>query len=167
MGSVGSLLRAAARDLDPTLPIFDIVPMRERVGRSLGARQLGMSVLTGFAGLSLLLSVLGIYGVLSFGVSQREHEIGIRLALGARPGVVVRWVVRGGLSVIAVGLVIGVSGFLVLDRVMRSMVYGIGTHDPATMAIAVALLAGTGGLACYVPARRAASIDPVEALRAE
>jgi putative ABC transport system permease protein len=167
MGSVGSLLRAAVRDLDPTLPIFDVVPMRERVGRSLGARQLGMSVLTGFAGLSLLLAVLGIYGVLSFGVSQRQHEIGIRLALGARPGGVVGLVVRGGLLVIVAGLVIGVLGFLVLDRVMASLVYGIGTHDPATIAIAVAVLAGAGGLACYVPARRAASIDPVEALRAE
>jgi ABC-type antimicrobial peptide transport system permease subunit len=104
---------------------------------------------------------------LSVGVSQRQHEIGIRLALGAQPAGVVGLVVRGGLLVIVVGLVIGLSGFLVLGRVMTSMVYGIGTHDPATMAIAVALLACAGGLACYVPARRAASIDPVEALRAE
>ena len=123
------VLRAAVRDLDKTLPVFDIAPMQDRVGRSLGARRLAMSVLAGFAGLSLLLAALGIYGVLSFGVSQRWHEIGIRLALGANPARVVRLVVRGGLTLIVAGLGIGITVFLVLVRVMAPLVYGLSTHD--------------------------------------
>jgi putative ABC transport system permease protein len=167
MSAVAPLLRSAVRDLDRTLPIFDIAPMQERVGRSLGARRLAMSVLAGFAGLSLLLAVLGIYGVLSYAVSQRRHEMGIRLALGADAGGVVQLVVRSGVALVAMGLVVGIAGFLVLVRVMTSLVYGISTYDPITITIAVALLAGAGLLACYLPARRAAAVDPVEALRSE
>ena len=165
--TVTNVVRSTVRELDATMPVFDIMPMRERVDHSLGARRLAMSVLAGFAALSLVLAVLGLYGVLSYGVSQRRHEIGIRMALGAETGDVERLVVRNGLLLVALGLAIGIAAFLGLGRVMAALLYGVGTHDPLTLVAGIVLLGLTALVACWVPARRAARVDPVNALRVE
>ncbi|HET7563535.1 MAG TPA: FtsX-like permease family protein, partial [Gemmatimonadaceae bacterium] len=165
--TVANLVRSTIRDLDKDMPVTDIMPMQERVDHSLGARRLAMSVLAGFAALSLVLAVLGLYGVLSYGVSQRRHEIGIRLALGAETGDVVRLVVRNGLLLVVLGLAIGSAVFLGLGQLMTALLYGVGTHDPLTLVAGIVLLGLTALVACWVPARRAARVDPVDALRVE
>jgi predicted permease len=165
--AVAELMRAAVRDIDRDLPVYDVVPMQERVDRSLGTRRLAMVVLTSFAALSLLLALLGIYGMLSYGVSQRRHEIGIRLALGATPRAVVRLVVRNGLTFVAAGVAVGIAVFLGVGRAMAAMLYGVGTRDPLTIVVGVVLLVAAALVASWIPAWRAARVDPIEALRSE
>jgi putative ABC transport system permease protein len=167
MSAAAGVLRSAVRELDPNLPMFDIVPMRERIDRSLGTRRLAMRVLTGFAALSLVLAVLGIYGVLSYGVAQRTQELGIRMALGAQPGDVIRLVVRNGLALVGIGLALGTAAFVGLGRVLAALLYGVGPRDPLTLLGGIALLMLAALLACWLPARRATRVDPVRALRAE
>jgi putative ABC transport system permease protein len=165
--AITSIVRGAVKEIDPNIPVFDAAPMRERIDRSLGTRRLAMRVLTGFAAVSLLLALLGVYGVISYGVSQRTHEIGIRMALGARPGDVVRMVLAGGLALTVIGAAAGTLLFLGLGRFAASLVYGVGARDPLIIAGGVALLAAIATAACWWPARRAAAISPVEALRSE
>jgi putative ABC transport system permease protein len=153
--------------LDRDLPVYDVQPMRQRIERSLGPRRLAMVVLSSFAGLSLVLALLGTYGVISYAVSQQTKEIGIRVALGAEPRDVVTMVLRTGLALTAVGLLVGTLAFIGLARVLRALLYGVGAHDPPTMLAGVVILAGVALVACYVPARRAARVDPVTALREE
>ncbi len=126
-----------------------------------------MTVLTGFAALALLLAVLGIYGVISYTMSQRTHEIGIRVALGANPRTIAGMVVRGGLALAALGLAAGTLVYLSVGRVLSALVYGVGTRDPATLALCVALLVAVALLASYLPARRAARVDPIRVVRGE
>lgn len=165
--AAAALVRGAVREQDPNVPVFDVMTMDERVERSLGARRLTMLVLTGFAALALALAVLGIYGVLSYSVAQRTHEIGIRLALGAEPQDVVRLIVRGGVGLAALGLAGGLVVFLAISRVLDSLLYGIGPRDPTTIAAGVVLLIIIALIASWLPARRAARVDPVVSLRAE
>ncbi|HEX3157950.1 MAG TPA: ABC transporter permease [Gemmatimonadaceae bacterium] len=165
--ATATALRAAVRELDGSIPVFDVMPMAERVERSLGTRRLAMGVLGGFAALALLLSALGVYGVLSYGVSQRTRELGVRLALGARPREVVTMVLRGGLGLTAVGLAVGAVAFLGMGGALGALLYGIGPRDPVTLATGAALLALVAAFGCYIPARRAARVDPITALRAE
>ncbi len=166
-GVVVSQARAAVAQLDRSLPVYDVRLMQERVDESLGARRLAMMVLLGFAVLALLLALLGVYGVLSYGTSRRTHELGIRLALGAAPGAVVRMVLGGGLLLTGVGLLVGLAGFLALARFLSSILYGVGPRDPLTILVGVSVLAAGAVVAAWVPARRAARVDPVEALREE
>jgi len=166
-GATATALRAAVRELDGSIPVFEVMSMEERVERSLGTRRLAVGVLGGFAVLALLLAALGIYGVLSYGVSQRTRELGVRLALGARPREVVTMVLRGGLALTAVGLVAGALAFLALGGALDALLYGIGPRDPVTLATGAALLALVAAFGCYIPARRAARVDPITALRAE
>jgi putative ABC transport system permease protein len=165
--AAAGLVRSAVRELDRDLPVYDVQPMQQRIERSLGPRRLAMVVLSSFAGLSLVLALLGTYGVISYAVSQQTKEIGIRVALGAEPRDVVTMVLRTGLALTAVGLLVGTLAFIGLARVLRALLYGVGAHDPPTMLAGVAILAGVALLACYVPARRAARVDPVAALREE
>ena len=164
---VAALVRSAVRDIDPQLPVFDVRSMPERIGASLTPRRLAMYVLLGFAALSLSLSVLGIYGVISYSTAQRTQEIGIRMALGANPRDVTRMVLRDAMLLAAVGVVAGGLLFLGAGRVLASVLYGIGPRDPLTIAAGVVVLAGVALVASYVPARRAARIDPLVALRGE
>ena len=164
-GQVARLVRAAVKELEPGAVLFDAQMMRERVDRSLGARRLAMAVLTGFAALSLALAVLGLYGVISYGMAQRTREIGIRLALGAQGRDVERMVLAQGLLLALAGLAAGAVVFLGLGRVLASLLYGVGARDPVTLNGCAALLVGTAALATWLPARRAAAVDPAIALR--
>jgi len=164
---VAALARSVVRDMDPQLPVFDVKSMPERISASLTPRRLAMYVLVGFAALSLALSMLGIYGVISFSTAQRTQEIGIRMALGANPGDVTRMVLRDAMILAVVGVIAGGVLFLGVGRVLASFLYGIGPRDPLTIAFGVVLLAGVALVAAYVPARRAARVDPLVALRGE
>jgi putative ABC transport system permease protein len=160
-------VRSVVRQLDPELPVYDIKPMQQRVADSVAARRLAITVLTGFAGLSLLLAVLGIYGVMSYTTSQRTKELGIRVALGADPRAVVRMVLRGGMLLAGIGVLVGASVFLGIGGALRALLHGVAPNDPTTLALSVATLSAAAAIACYVPARRAARVDPVRALREE
>jgi len=162
---LASVARAKVAEVDRALPVYDIEPMQERVDRSLGTRRLAMVVLTGFAVLALLLALLGVYGVLSYTTSMRTHELGIRMALGAGRNEVLRMVLASGLALTVAGLAAGFTGFLMLARLLSSILYGVTPRDPLTIGIGIGLVALSATLAAFLPARRAARVDPVEALR--
>jgi len=160
-------VRREVRAVDPDQPISDVRTMEEILGREVAPRRLQMTLLAGFAGLALLLASLGIYGVISYAVSQRTPEIGIRMALGARPRDVLGMVVGGGLRLAALGVGIGLAAALALTRVMASLLYGVSTTDPLTFVSIPLLLLAVALAASYLPARRALRVDPVAALRSE
>jgi predicted permease len=158
-------VRSVIAELDPDLPIYNVRTMESRVEESLARRRFAMTLLSLFAALAFGLSAIGTYGVMAYMVSQGTREIGIRMALGASPDRVSRMVVRAGLGIAALGLGAGVAGSLVLTRYMESQLYGVAPTDPVTFVAIVLLLGVTALLAAYVPARRAARIDPTEVLR--
>jgi putative ABC transport system permease protein len=158
---------AIVRELDPALAVADVQTMREIVSESVAERRLTMTMLAIFAGAALLLAAVGIYGVIAYSVSQRTQEIGIRMALGARQGDVLRMVVGQAMALTAAGIAIGAVGGLLLTRLMRELLFNVRPADPVTFGAVAALLAGVAALASYVPGRRAARVDPVVALRTE
>ena len=166
-GAVVKLARTAVAGLDPQVPLYDVETLEERMAGSLATWRLAMAVLAGFAALSLLLAVLGVYGVISYGVSQRTREIGIRMALGARSWDVERMVLANGLFLSGLGAAAGTLVFLGLGRVLEALLYGVGPRDPAVLLGSVALLGAVAALAAYGPAQRAARVEPVVALRGE
>ena len=124
-------------------------------------------LLGAFAGLALLLSAIGVYGVISYSVAQRTHEIGVRAALGASRGAQLGLVLKGGMALTATGLAIGLLGALGLTRLLSSLLFGISPRDPWTLLLVGAVLAAVAAAACFIPARRAARVDPLVALRHE
>jgi predicted permease len=160
-------LRREVQAVDPDLPVFGARTMEEVVARSFAQRRFQLQTIGGFAAVALLLAALGIYGVTAFWVSQRTQEIGIRIALGAGGGDVVRMVMRQGVRLTLWGIVAGCAGALPLSRALRGLLFGTEFFDPATFAAIAALLLATAMLACYLPARRAARVDPMHALRSE
>ena len=160
-------VRQAIREVDPNQPVANVRTMDEVLGRVTAQRALGMQLLTAFAALGLLLAALGIYGVLSYFVVQHTPEIGVRMALGARPADVLKLVIGKGMKLALAGVVLGVAGALVLTRLMRSLLFGVSVIDPLTFACVAALLTLVAFLACYIPARRATKVDPMVALRYE
>ena len=160
-------IRSEVWRLDPDLPVYDLSTMEDRLSASLGDHRFRMTLLSGFAGLALLLGLVGVYGVLSYAVARRSQEIGIRLALGARPGRIVASIVRWGARLGAVGIAAGIVGSLVLTRFIETQLFGVEARDPTILGL-VAVLTGLAVLAAtWLPARRAAHIDPTEALRQE
>jgi putative ABC transport system permease protein len=141
--------------------------MDEVLGRVTAQRRLWMILLTAFAALGLLLAALGIYGVLSYFVVQHTPEIGVRMALGAQPGDVLKLVIGKGMKLALAGIVTGLLGAFLLTRAMVSLLFGVSAIDPLTFAGVAALLASVAFLACYLPARRATKVDPMVALRYE
>jgi len=160
-------VREAIRSVDPDQPVSDIATMEERLTRETGSRRLGMILLSGYAGLALLLASIGIYGVLSYLVVQQTPEIGVRLALGASPGNVLALVLKRGALLVLSGVAIGGVAAFALTRLMTSLLFGVSATDPATFAGIALLLTGTALAACFVPARRATKVDPMVALRYE
>jgi predicted permease len=165
--SLSPILREVAASIDRDQPVFDIKTMEQRVTDSLGSRRFNAALIGCFALIAAILAAIGVYGVMSYLVTLRTSEIGIRMALGARPGQVLRLIVREGLVLGLLGGVLGIAGALGLSRYLATLLYGVGTEDPATFCIAAAMLFGAVLAACFVPGRRAAHIDPVTALRHE
>jgi len=160
-------VRAEVRALDPNLPIAGARPWAELLGETLAARRFNLVLLTLFAGTALVLSIVGVYGVLSFMVSQRTREIGIRMALGAARRDVLALMVRQGLQPVAVGLLAGIPIALVATRALQTMLFEIQSADPLTFAATALLLVTAALAATLVPARRAARVEPIAALRQE
>ena len=158
-------VREAVRRVDSGLPVFRAATMEQVIARSLGARKLVLYLLGGFAGLALLLSTQGLYGVISLLVAQRTRELGIRMALGARPADVLRWVLTQGAVLAGIGLAVGLAGALALARLLESQLYGVSTRDPLTLGGVTLLFSATALLACWFPARRATRVDPIQAMR--
>ncbi len=158
--------RSVLRELDPQLPP-GFRTLEEVVASSLGSRRFNLILLGVFSGAALLLAMMGIYGVMSYTVSERTQEVGIRIALGAAPGDVLRLIAGQGLRVVAIGTGIGMAGALAATRLLRGLVYGVSTYDPATFIGVALLLDAVALLACYLPARRATKVDPMVALRYE
>jgi predicted permease len=162
------LLRAATaevRAIDPSLPITDVATMEERLAQGVAPQRFAMAVLGGFAAVALLLAAVGLYGVLAIGVTQRTRELGVRLALGASRGAVFRLVVGQGVLLAGAGIAAGLLAAFWATRAMASMLYGVSAHDAAAFVAAPLLLLLAAGLASYLPARRAAGVNPVDALR--
>jgi cell division protein FtsX len=158
-------IRAAVREVDPRVPFTDFRPVGRLVSRALSAQRFFTSMLSGFAGIALVLASLGIYGVISYSVSQRRAEIGIRMALGALPGRVLREEIRRGAVLAVAGLAIGLVGALLASRFVASELYGVGATDPATYAATALGLLVVAMLAGLIPSWRAARTNPVKALR--
>ena len=161
------LLRDTVTALDRNQPLSEIRTMEQRIGQSLASRRFNMLLLGLFAALALLLAAVGIYGVVACSVTERTHEIGVRLALGAQPRDVLAMLVGQGMTLAAVGAGIGIVGAIALTRVMAGLLFGVSATDPVTFAVITGVLAVVALIACYVPARRATSVNPVTALRNE
>jgi len=160
-------IRAALRGEDPNLAISEVTTLGEIVDRSLGREKL-LAKLAGFFGaLALLLASIGLYGVIAYSVARRRNEIGIRMALGARPGSVLRMVLGESLVVVALGLTVGIPAALACGRLVSSQLYGVEPYDPLTIAGAAAVMLAVALTAGFLPARRAALLDPCSALREE
>jgi predicted permease len=160
-------VRQAVMAVDKDQPLFQVETMQQVVDDSVAGRRFQMSLLAVFATIALGLAAIGIYGLMSYTVNQRTHEIGIRMALGAKRGEILHLVVRHGMMLAIVGVVLGTVGALLLTRFLSSMLYGVGANDPTTLLSVATLLIGVAALASYIPARRATRVDPMVALRYE
>ena len=161
------LVRAQVRELDPNLPMTDVLTMEEVLSESTSQLGFAMLLLAVAAAIALLLAAIGIYGVMSYDVTRRTREIGVRMALGAQSGTVSSMVVRQGATMAGIGLAVGLAGAFGLTRLMRALLFGVGPMDPATLGLVILALFAVALLASYLPARRAAAVDPLVALRAD
>jgi putative ABC transport system permease protein len=165
--SLTSAVRRELAEIDRAQPVYAIEPMENLLRTSVAQRRFIMSLLGSLSAIALLLAMVGIYGVISFSVSERTQEIGIRMALGARAADVLRMVLGQGMRVALIGIVIGLGAAFALTRLLTSMLFEVSATDPRTFSIVAALLGAVALLACYIPARRATKVDPLVALRYE
>jgi putative ABC transport system permease protein len=165
--TVTKTVQAALRTIDPNLALILPQPVKEIMRQALGQAKLMMALLGIFAGVALLLATIGIYGAVAYTVEQRTGEIGVRMALGAQTADVLRLVVRQGMAPVVLGLVIGMVAALALGRLLSTQLYQVSPHSPALLAITALTLGAVALLACFLPARRATFVNPIEALRAE
>jgi putative ABC transport system permease protein len=159
--------REQVKQLDPDQPIYNIKTMDEIRSESVAGERLNLTLFSIFAGIALVLAVVGIYGVMSYTVTQRTHEIGIRMAIGAQQRDVFKMVLGQGMMLALIGIAIGLVGAFALTRLMASMLFGVTATDPATFAAIAVLLTAVALMACYLPGRRATKVDPVISLRYE
>ena len=166
-GAMAETLRAELLSLDKTLPVTALKPMTGYLRDSLSRRRFNMVLLSVFAAVALLLAVIGIYGVISYSVAQRTREIGIRVAVGAQAQDILKLVLGQAMLLTLLGVAVGLAASLALTRLMESLLFEVSATDPLTFAVISAILAGVALAACFVPARRAAKVDPMKALRHE
>ena len=155
---------AETRKFDPDLPVSHVTSLDTLVAESISPRRFSTVLLSLFAGLALLLAMIGVYAVMSYAVALRTKEIGLRIALGARPGDVCRMILSEGLCLIGGGTILGLAGAVALTKLLSSLLYGVTASDPVTFCAVVVLLGAAALIACYVPARRAMMVDPIAAL---
>jgi putative ABC transport system permease protein len=165
--SLSTAVRQAVQAADKDQPVHDVRTMQQIVADSMARRRFALVLLAGFAVLALLLTTVGVYGVVSYSVSRRTYEIGIRMALGAARQDVFKLVIGQGLAPTMIGVVVGLIGAFALTRLMSSLLFAVTATDPVTLVGVSLLLTGAALLACYIPARRATKIDPMVALRYE
>jgi len=165
--NLAEIIRKEISAIDPEQPISNVRTLEQVVSKSVEGRRLTLILLGIFAGVSLLLAAVGIYGVMAFSVSKRTHEIGVRIALGAQVDDVLRLVVKHGMRLTLAGVAIGIFGAIALTRVLANQLYRVKATDPIALAAVSVLLIGAAAAACYLPARRAMKVDPMEALRYE
>jgi putative ABC transport system permease protein len=157
--------RQAVRELDPAMPAYAMNTLEEVISESIAPRRFPMLLLGLFAVIAVGLAAVGLYGVVAYGVSLRTQEIGLRMAIGAGRGDVLRMIVAGGMRVVLVGIAVGIAGALALSRLLRSMLFEVTAADPASYVATALMLLVVAALACYIPARRAMRLDPLSALR--
>jgi len=167
LGALAPLLREAVREVAPTAALYDLTTPQEQVEGSVSQERLLAGLTSFFGALTLLLASLGLYGLMAYTMGRRTREIGVRMALGARPADVLRMTLGGGLRLVTTGAALGVAGALALTRLTTSVLYGVTPSDPLTIAAALLLLVGVTLLGCWLPALRAARVDPAVALRCE
>ena len=160
-------VRNQVKQLDPDLPVTRIMPMTEVISRSVWQPRLYTALFGVFAVVALILATVGIYGVMSYSVTQRSREIGLRMALGAQRVDVMKLVVGQGIVLAAIGVGVGLAAATAMTRLMSSLLFGVSATDPLTFAVVSVLLTGVAMVACFIPARRAAKVDPMVALRYE
>ena len=163
--TLGDQIRHEVQSVDPGIPVFAVRTMDEVVAKSLADRRFALVILAVFAGVALLLASIGIYGVMAYTFSQRTHEIGVRVALGAQRSDILRMALGEGMLLVAIGLGAGLIGATIVTRFLRSMLFSVTPTDPATFGAIAALLAAVALFACFIPARRATQVDPLVALR--
>ncbi len=162
---LGEAVRREVESVNLNVPVHSIISMDQIIARSVADRRFALELLGVFAAVALLLASIGIYGVMSYSFSQRTHEVGIRVALGAQRLDILRMALGEGMRISVIGLIAGLAGAMIVTRVFRSMLFGIGPADPVTFVFVSGLLAAVALLACYLPARRATRVDPLVALR--
>jgi putative ABC transport system permease protein len=165
--SLTEAMRAVVREVDPTLPLSRVQTLQTIITQSLTDHRTNSVLLGSFAAVALALAAIGLYGVLSYAVTQRTRELGIRIALGAQRGHIFSLIVGGGMKMVGLGLAIGLLAALLLTRLLTTLLYGVGPTDPATFAFVIVILAAVAFLANYLPAHRAMRVDPTIALRYE
>jgi putative ABC transport system permease protein len=166
-GSLSGSVRQVVNEVDRTVPVSNVKTMDHIVSESITQPRFNLFLLGLFSTVAMLLSAAGIYGVTAYSVTQRTHELGIRLALGAQVGDVLKMILGQGMAVIGIGLVIGLLSAFALMRLLRSLLFGVGENDPLTFAAITLVLLLVALIACYIPARRATKVDPLVALRYE
>jgi predicted lysophospholipase L1 biosynthesis ABC-type transport system permease subunit len=167
VGTIATAVQRVVREMDPTLPTFAVRPMSAVMRASMAQLSFTMAMLGAAAVVALLLGAIGLYGVLAYLVTLRTRELGVRIALGASPGSVAAMMTRQGLVLTAAGVAAGLVLFAAVARFLRAFLYGVAPTDPLTLVIASLTLVGVALLASWIPARRAARVDPAESLRAE
>jgi putative ABC transport system permease protein len=165
--SLSASVRQAVNEVDRSVPVADVKTMDHVVSESITQPRFNLFLLGLFGAVAMVLSAAGIYGVTAYTVTQRTHELGIRIALGAQVGDVLKMILGQGMAVIGVGLVVGLAAAFALTRLLRTLLFGVGENDPLTFVAITAILVLVALIACYIPARRATKVDPLTSLRAE
>jgi ABC-type antimicrobial peptide transport system permease subunit len=165
--SLEPAVRQLVSSMDPNLPLTEVRTMDDLLSLQLAQPRFAMILLGSFAGLALLLTMVGLYGVMAYSVSRRAREIGVRLALGAQRSAVMRMVLHDAAVLLLVGISLGVAASFASASVLKTTLYGVNPHDPLVLTVVCISVALTGLLAAYIPSIRAASIDPMKALRSE
>jgi len=165
--AVVAAVRMAVAAVSAEAPVYDLMTMEQRIANSTSRTEFNTLLLLAFAALAVVLAAVGLYGVVAYSVTQHTREIGIRMALGARPADVLRLIVTQGMRLVLLGGLIGLVGALALTRLMRSLLFGVSPSDPLTFVVILVMLTGVALVACWLPARRAARVNPMVALRSE